>query len=326
MANSKSEIRNPSVSVVIPAYNRARCIGEAIESVLSQETGFPFEVIVVDDGSADDTAEVARSYGDPVRVITKENGGPASARNAGVLAARSGLIAFLDSDDLMLPGRLAQQCAFMRAHPEVIVSFGDIISDTHRGKSYLKDVGNLPFEPRRWLIVDRPYQRLLTCNNFVPNQTVMLRKDDYLQAGMMEESLRVSEDWDLWSRMTSMGEFAYYCAPFARVRRHTGDNLMSSPFRCTDMVRALHGMLLRDHILTDNEKQQALALLRVLLRQLLRYDLLERGRRQLLNDLREMGAWLGRCYLLKWWGISLIRPPLARLISRIRAKARPARW
>jgi hypothetical protein len=204
------------------------------------------------------------------------------------------------------------------------VSFGDIISDTHPGKGYLKDVANLPYEPHRWLVVDRPYQRLLTCNNFVPNQTVMLRKDDYLRAGGMDESLRVSEDWDLWSRMTSMGQFAYYCAPLARVRRHTGDNLMSSPFRCTDMVRALHRMLLSDQVLTDSEKQKALELYRVLLRQLLRYDLLERGRRRLLNDLREMGTWFGRPYSLKWRVISLIPRPLARLISRIRARARPA--
>jgi glycosyltransferase involved in cell wall biosynthesis len=310
----------PPVTVVIAAYNRESCIGEAIESVLAQRTPFPFEIIVVDDGSTDRTADIARSYGDPVRVIIKENGGPASARNAGVRAARTPLIAFLDSDDLMLPGRLARQVDFLAKRPEVVLTFGDIISDTYPGKGYLKSIHNLPFEPNRWLTVDKPYQRLLTRSNFVPNQTIMLRKNDYLQAGMMDESLRVSEDWDLWSRMTSMGKFAYYCAPFARVRRHTGDNLMSSSYRCTDMARALHGMLLRDRVLTDKERQQALALFRILLRQLLRYDLLERGRGQLLNDLREMGFWFGRSYFLQWWAISLIPPPLARLISRVRAR------
>ncbi len=317
--------QQPLVTVVIAAYNRESCVGEAIESALGQETPFPFEIIVVDDGSTDRTAEIARSYGEPVRVITKKNGGPASARNAGVLGARTPFIAFLDSDDLMLPGRLARQADFLTKHPAVAVTFGDIISDTHPGKSYLKSVHRLPYEPGRWLTVARPYQRLLTRNNFVPNQTIMLRKDDYLQAGMMDESLRVSEDWDLWSRMTSMGTLAYYCAPLARVRRHTGDNLMFSSYRSTDMVRALHGMVLRDRILTEKEREQALGLLRILLRQLLRHDLLERGRRQLLKDLREMGVWLGRPYFLKWWVISLIPSGVARMIRRVRAGFRPMR-
>jgi len=320
----RDRARRSLVTVVIPAYNRESCVGEAIESVLAQKTSFPFEIMVVDDGSTDRTAEIARSYGYPVRVITKENGGPASARNAGVLAAKSSLIAFLDSDDLMSAGRLARQADFLTHHPEVVLTFGDIILDRHPRESYLKSIHNLPFEPGRWLTVDDPYQRLLTRDNFVPNVTVMLRKDHYLRAGMMNESLRVSEDWDLWSRMTAVGKFAYYCAPFARVRRHTGDNLMSSPYRCTDMVRALHGMLICDRILTENERQRSLAVFRKLLRQLLRYDLLERGRGQLLNDLGEMGCWLGRSYFLKWWAISFIPPALARLISRIRG-LRPGR-
>jgi glycosyltransferase involved in cell wall biosynthesis len=318
MANSKSEIRNPSVSVVIPAYNRAPCIGEAIESVVAQETPFSFEIVVVDDGSTDDTAKVARSYGNLVRVITKENGGPASARNAGVLAARSGLIAFLDSDDLMLPGRLVRQSAFMRAHPEIIVSFGDIISDTHPGKSYLKTVQELPFEPGEWLTVEKPYQRLLTRGNFVPNQTTMLRRDDYVRAGMMDESLWVSEDLELWSRLSLRGNFAYFCGPFARVRRQLNDNLMFSSYAFTDIARARHKMMLRDRVLTEPERRESLALLRKFHRRMLRYDLRERGRRQMLRDLRETGVWFGRWYFFRWWLVSLIPQPLPKFVNRLR--------
>ncbi len=309
------------VTVVIPAYNRESLIGEAIESVLAQETDFPYEVIVVDDGSTDRTGEVARSYGSSVRVLEKENGGPASARNTGVLAASSPLIAFLDSDDLMLPGRLARQAEFLLAHPEVVLTFGNLVMDADAGWNYLQAC-NLPFVPGQWLLVDEPYRRLLTEGNFVTNVTTMFRREDYIAAGMMNESLRVSEDYELWSRMCSMGRFAYCCVPFARVRRDLDDNLMSSDYESTDRARALHQMLARDRRLSRDEKAQSLALLRVRLRRLLRYDLLERGRRQLLKDVREIGFRFGKWYFLGWWAVSLLPRPLLRLVRSLRRNKR----
>jgi len=316
---TREESREPLVTVVIPAYNRESRLGEAIESVLAQETDFRYEVIVVDDGSTDGTGEVARSYGSPVRALYKENGGPASARNAGVLAARSRLIALLDSDDLMLPGRLARQAGFLLAHPEVVLTFGDLVLEANAGVNYLKAC-NLPFVRGQWLVVDEPYRRLLTQGNFVTNVTTMFRKEDYVAAGMMNESLRVSEDYELWTRMCSRGKFAYCCLHFARVRRDLKDNLMSSGYASTDRARALHEMLLRDRQLSGKEKAECLALLRVRLRRLLRYDLLERGRGQMLKDLREIGFRFGRWYFLGWWTLSLIPRPLARFISRLRRR------
>ena len=168
--------RSPLVTVVIPAHNRESCVGDAIESVLAQETDFQFEVIVVDDGSTDSTAEIGRSCGYPVRVVSKENGGPASARNAGVLAAQSPLIAFLDSDDLMLPGRLARQASFMVAHPDVVLTFGNMILDADPTANYLERC-NLPYEQDQWLLVDDPYRRLMTEINFVTTVTTMVRKE-----------------------------------------------------------------------------------------------------------------------------------------------------
>ena len=109
--------KRPSlVSVVIPAYNAKRFLPEAIESVLAQDHE-PVEVIVVDDGSTDGTAEVAGAY--PVHVIRQANGGQAAARNAGVAASRGDLVAFLDADDLWFPGKLSRQIAHLSAHPEL---------------------------------------------------------------------------------------------------------------------------------------------------------------------------------------------------------------
>jgi glycosyltransferase involved in cell wall biosynthesis len=103
------------VSVIIPAYNRELYIGEAIESALRQ-TRPPDEIIVIDDGSSDRTAETARSFGSPVRCLSQSNQGIGAARNAGLDAARGNLIAFLDSDDLWLERKLEIQAAFLRAH------------------------------------------------------------------------------------------------------------------------------------------------------------------------------------------------------------------
>lgn len=317
IGNPKPKTRNPLVTVVIPAYNRAGCIGEAIESALAQETSFPFEIIVVDDGSTDGTATVAGSYGEPVRVITKENGGPASARNAGILAARAPLIAFLDSDDLMLPGRLALQAEYLCSHPDVALVFADTVSDLDPQASYLKAWG-LPFVENQWFRVREPYRRLLTRGNVVSNITAMFRKEDSIRVGMMDESLRVSEDFEFWSRMASIGEFVYYCAPLARVRRHLRDNLMSSPYAFTDIARGRHKMMLNDSTLTDAERREALALLREFHRRMLRYDLRERGRRQMLKDLREIGVWFGRGYFVKWWLVSLIPQRAAKFVNRLR--------
>ncbi len=100
---------DPLASVIIPAYNGERFLAEAIESALAQ-TFDPVEVVVVDDGSSDGSAELAESY-EGVRVLRKENGGPASARNAGVRASRGEILAFTDQDDLMTPTRLAAQTA-----------------------------------------------------------------------------------------------------------------------------------------------------------------------------------------------------------------------
>lgn len=109
-------IERPLVSVVIPAFNAEAFVAEAIESALAQDYE-PREVIVVDDGSTDRTSAVASSY--PVRCVTQPNGGQAAARNAGVAFCRGPLVAFLDADDLWMPGKLSGQVAYLMAHPEV---------------------------------------------------------------------------------------------------------------------------------------------------------------------------------------------------------------
>src|SRR5258708_3790649 len=115
---------NPEISVVIPAYNRAKTIHEPIDGALAQEPKI-FEIIVVDDGSSDKTADVVAMYGQPVRLVQKANGGVSSARNAGIKAAHGKYIAFLDSDDLWMPGKLAAKYAYLQSHPDIPLVYTD---------------------------------------------------------------------------------------------------------------------------------------------------------------------------------------------------------
>ena len=110
---------SPRVSVVVPTYNRAHVLGESVASLLA-ERDVDLEVVVVDDGSTDGTAELLAGFGDRrVRPLLRPHAGIAAARNAGIAAARAPYIAFHDSDDVALPGRLAVPLAFLAAHPEI---------------------------------------------------------------------------------------------------------------------------------------------------------------------------------------------------------------
>ena len=112
-----------SISVVIPAWNAARYIGDAVDSVLSQ-SAVPQEIIVVDDGSTDDTTECVRRFGSRVTLIAQSNAGAAAARNRGITEAKGAAIALLDADDLMAPRRLELQGALLASDPQCAVVLG----------------------------------------------------------------------------------------------------------------------------------------------------------------------------------------------------------
>ena len=115
----------PRISVVIPAYNAAPYIAAAIDSVVGQ-TYKDLEIIVVDDGSVDNTAAVLQTYGNKVRYVRQENQGVSSARNHGIRVAQGELIAFLDADDVWFPEKLELQTQFLSAHEEAALVFGDL--------------------------------------------------------------------------------------------------------------------------------------------------------------------------------------------------------
>lgn len=169
----------PRVSVIIPAYNTAAYLAETIESVL-QQTYRDFEVIVVDDGSSDNTAEVARSFAPPVTVLTKANGGPAAARNLAIQNSTGEFIAFLDSDDLWVADKLAEQVALLDAAPEIGCVYGEarMFHQDADQKNVIRKIG---------YTANASFKQLLF-GDFIPNSTVVIRRSCLAVAGLLNES------------------------------------------------------------------------------------------------------------------------------------------
>lgn len=181
----------PTVSVIIPTYNRWPMVGEAIESVLTQSYK-AFEVIVVDDGSNDGSGKRLGQYGSSIRLVSRPRSGVAAARNYGVSIARGRYLAFLDSDDLWMVKKLEVQTAFMEQHPEVQICQTEEIW-VRRGQrvnpraKHAKPSGDI-------------FRRSLDLCLVSPS-AVMLTKHLFSQSRGFDETFPVCEDYDLWLRI-----------------------------------------------------------------------------------------------------------------------------
>lgn len=184
----------PKVSVIIPTYNRLPMLKEAVDSVLAQdfEDG---ELIVVDDGSTDGTSEEMRKYGGRVKVLEhSENRGVSAARNRGVLRARGKYIAFLDSDDLWVKGKLAIQVAFLDDNPHYPLSYTDEIW-IRKGKRVNPKFKHAKYSG--WI-----FEKCLPLCTISPSSAVM-RKTLFSKVGLFDEALPVCEDYDFWLRVSA---------------------------------------------------------------------------------------------------------------------------
>lgn len=185
------------VSVIVPCYDSAAYIGQTLESIFAQSYR-PIEVIVIDDGSEDDTASIVRQYSSSLRYYRQSNQGVSMARNAGIRLAQGEYIAFIDSDDLWQMTKLEVQVDVLDKHPEVVLvycqcsNFTDDIYGEQR--SYL----SLP----SGLITEK-----LILDNFVPCSTVVVRRSSIEDVGEFDTSLRTCEDWDMWLRLSERGIF-----------------------------------------------------------------------------------------------------------------------
>jgi glycosyltransferase involved in cell wall biosynthesis len=230
----------PVISVIIPTFNRAHLLGAAIDSVLAQRDCPPFEIVVADDGSTDDTTALLSRFGPALRIVRlARNGGVAGARAAGVTRAHGLLLAFHDSDDLMLPGRLGRLAAFLGAHPDVDAVFANgLVGDDASGGT---------------TVVPGPFARCLDGRQFgvreivrdglpVFLQAALIRRRAFDEAGGIDVTLTRHADLDLACRLALTGRTVFLDVPVFRYRLHDANQTRDRLQLREGMVAVMRGL------------------------------------------------------------------------------------
>lgn len=233
----------PAVSVVIPTYNYAAYLGEAISSVLRQDHA-NFEILVVDDGSTDDTAHVVSRFTDTrVRYVHQTNAGLSSARNTGIRGARHEIIALLDADDMWLPAHLSSSIShFARLDPAFA-----IVASPHR---YVDASGGdipsraTPIQPEREI----PVADVVLKTRFMPS-AVLIRREVFAECGYFDTSLRSSEDRDMWIRIGSRHRIFLQNQTTVLIRKHTA-NMSSQTNRMRASMRTVICRAYSSHVVS----------------------------------------------------------------------------
>lgn len=202
----------PLVSAIIATYNRANLVGRAVESILGQ-TYENIEVIVVDDGSTDDTRKVLARYGERIRLICQDNAGPGAARNRGIAAAKGEIIAFLDSDDLWLPTKIERQVAVLGRIGESVPCClcSAEMRFTGRPAQTSFQVALLRSADEEGIWLNAP--EVLTNRFVLFNQMAAVRRSAVEKIGGFNEDLRLLEDYDFALRLSLLGPFAFIQEP-----------------------------------------------------------------------------------------------------------------
>jgi len=223
----------PEVSVIIPTHNRRAMLREALSSVAAQR-GSSFEVLVVDDGSTDGTWQDLSGH-DPsahfadIRAVRTERRGPAAARNRGIALARGRLIAFLDSDDLWMPEKLARQSLFMRNNPDCLIS--------QTGETWMRDGRSVnPGQRHRKRPGDIFIDSLRRC--LISPSAAILRRELLDEVGGFDEDMAACEDYDLWLRILARHEVGLLDEPLT-VRRAGHPGQLSATVAALDRFRIL---------------------------------------------------------------------------------------
>jgi glycosyltransferase involved in cell wall biosynthesis len=237
MVGASYDCAVPSIAVVIPAYNASAWIDETLRSVLGQ-TRPADEIIVVNDGSQDDTAERARSHGDRVTVIDQPNGGPPAAYNRGFDEATSDYIAMCPADDLWHPQKLEWQDETLTRHPETDVLFS-------RARFFGDEDDLHPHPAGEGVLEHGRFLREMYAADLVPAPTTVVRRDLHQRLGRFDESLP-SEDYEFWMRALRAGATFYHdTRELARLRIH-GGNVSRRAVQIWEMNHAIRSMYAPD--------------------------------------------------------------------------------
>ena len=256
--------KTPYLTVLIPTYNRARYLPEALDSVLNQADAedIDYEVIVVDDGSDDDTVEILeRDYTDSVRLIKLAHSGwPAVVRNAGMREARGELIAFQDSDDVWVEDKLKSQLPDFD-NPQVVLSYGncDYITADSQIEPEKTAIDNA-IPPQGYAFM----QKISRMAAPTPTPSVIIRRSVMDEIGLFNEKLRIATDTDYFIRIATLGDYSYCDKVLVHMRRD-GSNISARPDETGDEAFYTHELNridmfshLRDELELDDEEREAL--------------------------------------------------------------------
>ncbi len=202
-----------SISVVIPAYNVSKTIAETLNSLLAQ-TYEDFEVIIVNDGSTDNTVEIVTNFCDSrIKLISQENTGVSAARNRGVSCANGEYLSFLDADDIWMPDKLKEQVEALEENPEAAVAYS---------WTKLIDISGNTIDTMQPNYSGRVYSQLLQENFLHSGSNVLIRRDAFVRVGGFNESMSHSEDYDCFLRLAKIYPFAVVKKPHVWYRIYSG--------------------------------------------------------------------------------------------------------
>lgn len=246
--------------MIIPTFNCSRFIGAALDSALNQ-TLPPDEIIVVDDASTDNTAEVLATYGDRITCVTAlDTGGYASAvRNVGIKAAAGDYIAFLDADDIWFPTKLAEQIEVLNAHPEVQMVYSNY-NRIDEDDNVIESQSNRPWAIEKGRIVptdsywsDAFCQLAVRC--FMHTSTVIVRKSAFDEVGFFDSNILFYEDADLWMRITHSHQVKRVARILASYRKRAGSATHGRRELFVRDAKVLYAKALR--LVSDDPKRYA---------------------------------------------------------------------
>ncbi len=242
------------VSVIIPSYNSAAYLAEAIDSAFKQ-TFKNIEIIVIDDGSSDNTADIIKPYLNRIQYYKKQNAGPASARNVGLSHAKGDYVAFLDADDVWVPEKLEKQLKLIESNPAIgIVTCGE----------HQMDVNGKVFDSTRYIQYKDKNEflnQMLIKNMVGGGSCCVVRRKCFDRIGLFDENLRGTEDWDMWMRLAEEYEVASIAEPlfYARIVPNSVSSLQNSMKMFNNEIKLLDKVFSSNKSLSTTQKARSYA-------------------------------------------------------------------
>lgn len=291
----------------MPAYNAAATIRSAIASVFTQ-TKTDWQLVVVDDGSLDETAERVAEFSDDPRIelVQQENRGLAAARNAGITRARGNYISLFDSDDLWMPDHLAVMARALEEDSQAAYAYTDawVLDDSNRrirrtpAMHYVRHPDPAPTDPAVLL-------SMLLDRNFI-SANATLRRTVLERVGLFNPNLRSAEDYELWLRMAALGYRGVLVPRRIVIRREHSGSLSSNTLSMSIWTREVHRLVAEEYDVPDEIREKARAAMRIRDQQIAR---LERGGRLRMPERRLRRAIVKLRDRLLWRRLWFATPP-----------------